>query len=78
MDWNLGEMSRDDLAEALKESLAVMDQRYQEARQQQAGDTFHAGRELAYFETLDILRSRIIVAGGEMDEVEPPIGRHHA
>ena len=77
MAWDLKEMSRDELAEALEESLTVMDQRYSEAKQQ-AKDTFQAGRELAYFETLDILRSRIIVAGGAMDEVEPPVGRIHA
>jgi len=75
--WNFDEMSREDLVKALNDALMVMSERYQEAKGL-SKDSFQAGRELAYFETLDILRSRIEINGGQMDEVLSPTERAHA
>ncbi len=78
--WNFDEMSLEDLTEALEDALTVMTERYQEARAGEAcsyikdpreRECFEAGRALGYFETLDTLRSRILINGGQMDEVPP-------
>lgn len=64
-------MTREDLSIALEDALQAIAENYQEASEN-SGDAFQAGRELAYYEVLDILRSRIEIHGGEMHEVKQP------
>ena len=57
---------------AIDQALEEMTKRYADASAAASADAFEAGRKLAYYETLDILRSRLMVFGGEMDEIDPP------
>ena len=77
MKWNLAGMDSESMAMALDTALQTMATNYQEAKGA-TNDLFEAGRAVAYFETLDVLRSQVTAFGGEMDEVEPPVGRAHA
>lgn len=75
--WDLAGMDAEPMAMALDAALQTMATNYEEAKGA-TDDLFEAGRSVAYFEMLDILRSQITAFGGQMDEVEPPVGRANA
>lgn len=69
---NLENLTKQDLESVLRDFVDAASDNYQEALSA-AEDEMQAGRQLAYFEMLDMLRSRILTAGGEMNEIIPPI-----
>jgi len=70
--WNLDGLDRTGAIYAIDQALEEMTKRYADASAAASADAFEAGRKLAYYEMLDILRSRLMVFGGEMDEIDPP------
>jgi len=68
---NLDGMTREELATALSETAQTLLDNYGEI-EKNPKDAFESGRRLAYFEALDILRSRIEICGGTMDEIILP------
>lgn len=70
--WNLDGLDRNGAVYAIDQSLEEMTKRFEEASAAAPTDAFEAGRKLAYYEALDILRSRLMVFGGKMDEIDLP------
>ena len=70
---DLHTMSKDDLSLAIKEFASATIDNYTEASAVSEQDKFQAGRQLAYFEVLDMLRSRIELHGGSMEEIKLPV-----
>lgn len=68
---NLDDMTKEELATALSETAQTLLDNYSEI-EKNTEDAFESGRRLAYYEALDILRSRIEICGGTMEEVILP------
>lgn len=67
----LDDMSIDDLKNALESFVSDAFDNYREAGEG-IQDDFQAGRQLAYYEVLDMIRSRIMINNGKMDDVDIP------
>lgn len=68
---NLKSMTREECVLVIEDLYTAMKSNYQETLEKK-NDEFDSGRQLAYFETLDMLVSRVIVNGGEAEEVTTP------
>jgi len=68
---NLENLTKQDLKYVLCDFISAASDNYQETMSA-TEDEMQAGRQLAYFEMLDMLRSRILIAGGEMNEIPLP------
>ena len=70
---NLENMTKQDLEFVVRQFIAAAEENYRDAALAAGRDEMQAGRQLAYFEMLDMLRSRILAAGGDMEEIKPPV-----
>lgn len=68
---NLNNMSREECVQVIEDLYQAMSDNYRETLEAK-NDEFESGRQLAYYETLDMLVSRVIVNGGIGDEVKTP------